>query len=424
MKRISAILITFVLMFGIFTMAAGANPPAMDVISFDDGKTDGEMIVFQQGGALVTEFYDGCLSTVLPDIYTGFVTTEAYEDFTIQFDVGGVSSSSCLAGISFGLESTDTVAMTDGHMMQIGMDTLQLINYNNPDAPANYIVAESVRGTCVGMDRYWPLSQDEWMVDTFTDKGDFQFGYKRNTYKLVKEGSTVRVYRKNNIISENAQDLLFELVNVGWTDVKEDAGYVRISFINSDEYWIDNVCFSPEPYADFPVKRAEPEGTEPTVPPTEAPTQAPTVAPTEAPTVAPTEAPTQAPTAAPTEAPTQAPTAAPTEAPTQAPTVAPTEVPTVAPTTPSATEPAATEPVATEPVATEPIATEPIATEPPATEPPATEPAATEPAIQDNGNATAEKDDTLTWVLIGGGAAVLVVIAAILVALRVKKRRN
>ena len=402
MKRISAILIAFVLMFGIFTMAAGANPPAMDVISFDDGKTDGEMIVFQPGGALVTEFYDGCLSAVLPDIYTGFVTTEAYEDFTIQFDVGGVSSSSCIAGISFGLESTDTVAMTDGHMMQIGMDTLQLINYNNPDAPASYIVAESVRGTCVGMDRYWPLSQDEWMVDTFTDKGDFQFGYKRNTYKLVKEGSTVRVYRKNNIISENAQDLLFELVNVGWTDVKEDAGYVRISFINSDEYWIDNVCFSPEPYADFPVKRAEPEATEPTVPPTEAPTQAPTVAPT--------------------------------EAPTQAPTVAPTEAPTVAPTTPPATEPAATEPVATEPVATEPIVTEPIATEPPATEPPATEPpatepaatepAATEPVIQDHDDATAEKDDTLTWVLIGGGAAVLVVIAAILVALRVKKRRN
>ena len=418
MKRVSAFLIAFVLMIGMFAMAAGASSPAMDVISFDDGVTDGEMIVFQQGGALVTEFYDGCLSTVLPDIYTGFVTTEAYEDFTIQFDVGGVSSSSAIAGVSFGLASQDTVAMTDGHMMQIGMDTLQLINYNNPDAPASYIVAESVRETCVGLDRYWPLSQDEWMIDTFTDQGKFQFGYKRNTYKVVKEGDTIRVYRKNNVVSEAAQELLFELVNVGWTDVQEEAGYVRISFINSDEYWIDNVCFSPEPYADFPVKQAEPETTEPTVPPTEAPTQAPTAAPTEAPTQAPTAAPTEAPTQAPTAAPTQAPTQAPTAAPTQAPTAAPT----AAPTEPAATEPVETEPVVTEPVETEPVATEPVATEPVETEPVATEPPATEPAAQDTG--AQQKDNTLTWVLIGGGAALLVVVIAIVVALKAKKRRN
>ena len=136
MKRISAILIAFVLLVSICSLVAGATPLTMDVISFDDGKTNGDMIVFEQGGALALEMYEGCLSVVMPDIHSGFVTTEAYENFTIQFDVGGVSSSSCIAGISFGLESPDSVAMQDGHMMQINMDTLQLINYNNPDTPS------------------------------------------------------------------------------------------------------------------------------------------------------------------------------------------------------------------------------------------------------------------------------------------------
>ena len=371
MKRLSAILIIFVLLLGIGYVAAGAPPPAMDVISFDDGTTDGEMIVFEQGDALAVEMYDGCLSVVMPDIHSGFVTTEAYENFTIQFDVGGVSSSSCIAGISFGLESPDSVAMTDGHMMQINMDTLQLINYNNPDAPSRCIIAESIRGTCVGLDTYWPLSPDEWMVDTFTDEGEFKFGYKRNTYKLVKDGSTVRVYRKNNIISENAQEQLFELVNTGWVDVQEEAGYVRISFINSDEYLIDNVCFSPEPYADFPVAKNEPKPTDPTTPPATEPTTPPATDPTEPPVTEPTE--------------------------------------------PPVTDP--TEPPATDP--TEPEPTEEQLERP--TDPPATKPADQDKEESDD---TAEEDNTLTWVLIGGGAAVLVVLIAVIIALGAKKRRN
>ena len=63
---------------------------------------------------------------------------------------------------------------------------------------------------------------------------------------------------------------------------------------------------------------------EPSLPSTEAPTQAPT----EAPTTPPTEAPTQAPTEAPTTPPTEAPTTPPTEAPTLPSTEAPTEAPT------------------------------------------------------------------------------------------------
>lgn len=379
MKRLSAILIIFVLLLGIGSVAAGATPPAMDVISFDDGTTDGEMIVFEQGGALAVEMYDGCLSVVMPDIHSGFVTTEAYENFTIQFDVGGVSSSSCIAGISFGLESPDSVAMTDGHMMQINMDTLQLINYNNPDAPSRCIIAESIRGTCVGLDTYWPLSPDEWMVDTFTDEGEFKFGYKRNTYKLVKDGSAVRVYRKNNIISENAQEQLFELVNTGWVDVQEEAGYVRISFINSDEYLIDNVCFSPEPYADFPVAKNEPKPTDPTTPPTTEPTTPPATEPTTPPATDPTEPPV-------------------TE---------PTEPPVTDPTEPPATNP------------TEPEPTEEQLERP--TDPPATKPADQDKEEPDD---TAEEDNTLTWVLIGGGAALLVVLIAVIIALGAKKRRN
>jgi hypothetical protein len=70
----------------------------------------------------------------------------------------------------------------------------------------------------------------------------------------------------------------------------------------------------------------------PTDPPTEEPTVAPTDPPTEEPTVSPTDPPTEAPTVAPIDPPTEEPTVAPTDPPTEAPTVAPTDPPTDAPT--------------------------------------------------------------------------------------------
>lgn len=373
MKRICALFLTLIMFVSIIAMAAGATSPAMEILDFEGDQMDGEYLTFVQGGALEAENYKGELSVVVPDWSTGFVTNQAYENFTIQFDVGGVSSASALVAISFGLKDQNTLPLTDGHAMLVVNETLQLDDYDDPNAPKRYLVAESIRPSVPGLDRYWPLSPDEHLADYFTDEGEFKFGYKRNTYKLVKDGDIVRVYRKNNVMGERGQELIFELVNTGWTGVNEEAGYIRLSFLNSDEFLIDNVCFSPEPYTNFPVKKNDADQPKPTEP-------------------------------------------APTDP-------VPTEP---APTDPAPTDPAPTDPAPTDPTPTQPKPTDPAPTDP--SEPLQTRP--TQPSDQNDPTqptvptpVTPGDDGAWTSVIIAGAGALLLVIVAIVVALKVRKRR-
>jgi len=147
------------------------------------------------------------------------------------------------------------------------------------------------------------------------------------------------------------------------------------------------ITVSPAPTATFTP--------EPTVPLTDAPTDAPTAGPiftmamesatpTEAPTATPSPTPTATPTEAPTATPSPTPTATPTEAPTATPSPTPTATPTEAPTaTPSPTPTATpTEAPTATPSPTPTVTPSPpptVTPSPPPTATPSPTPAPTEP---------------------------------------------
>jgi len=110
----------------------------------------------------------------------------------------------------------------------------------------------------------------------------------------------------------------------------------------------------------------------PTATPTEAPTATPSPTPTATPTEAPTATPTPTPTATPTEAPTATPSPTPTATPTEAPTATPSPTPTATPTEAPTATPSPTPTVTPSPPPT-------VTPSPPPTATPSPTPAPTEP---------------------------------------------